>query len=53
MPKPAKPEPPTPENESDSDRFVREHPRLHKDEDPGLADGETELIFIAPPPDDD
>jgi hypothetical protein len=47
MPK-AKPERPAP-SESDFDRFVREHPLLHKDDDPDLAEGETELTFIAPP----
>jgi hypothetical protein len=48
VPKPAKPEPPTPTGESESDRFVRESPLLHKDEDSDLGEGESELICIAP-----
>jgi hypothetical protein len=39
-----------PNGESEADRFVREHPLLHKDDDPDLAEGKSELIFIAPKP---
>jgi hypothetical protein len=53
MPDVDKPQPTTPRGESAYDRYVREHPRLIKDPDPGLAEGECELAFIAPPPDDD
>jgi hypothetical protein len=48
-----KPERPAPSGESDADRYVREHPRLQPDTDSGLGEGETELIFTAPPPDRD
>jgi hypothetical protein len=53
MPKADNPPPTTPEDESDADRYVREHPRLVPDPDPGLAEGESELTFLAPPPDND
>lgn len=53
MPDVDKPQPTTPTGESAYDRYVREHPRLIKDPDPGLAEGESELTFIAPAPDND
>jgi hypothetical protein len=40
-----------PPDESDSSRFSPSHPLLVPDDKDDLAEGESVLIFIAPPPD--
>jgi hypothetical protein len=52
MPKSAEPEPRTPTDAGDSSRFNPTHPRLVPDDEDDLAEGETVLTFLAPPPPD-